>query len=178
MRKIILYVACSLDGKIADREGNVDWLDTIPNPDHSDYGYSDFIKSVDTTLMGNKTYQQVLGFDVPFPYKETKNYVITRDGTLTNDENVEYIHQNIADFVSDLKNKPGKDIWCIGGGQLVALLLDHKLLDKIQVFIMPIILGEGIPLTGKLKEFSNLEYVKSIEHSSGVMEFHYILSAD
>ena len=105
MRKIILYVACSLDGKIADREGNVDWLDTIPNPDHSDYGYSDFIKSVDTTLMGNKTYQQVLGFDVPFPYKETKNYVITRDGTLTNDENVEYIHQNIADFISDLKNK-------------------------------------------------------------------------
>lgn len=168
-----MYIACSLDGKIADQNGSVDWLHQIPNPDQSDYGYSSFIQSIDTTVMGNKTYQQVLGFDVPFPYKETMNYVITRNTGLTNDENVHYIHENVVDFLTDLKKQAGKDIWCIGGGQLIALLLDRKLLDEIQVFIMPIILGEGIPLTGKLEEFSDLELTKSIQHSSGVLEAHY-----
>ena len=178
MRKIIVYIACSLDGKIADVNGGVDWLHQIPNPDNSDYGYNEFLKSVDSTLMGNKTYQQVLGFDVAFPYRGLNNYVITRDKSLAKDEYVQFISENLVEFIKELKQKPGKDIWCIGGGQLISLLLEHKLLDRIQVFMMPIILGEGIPLTDRLKNFSKLKLNNTITHSSGVVELDYKLSTN
>ena len=168
-----MYIACSLDGKIADKNGSVDWLHEIPNQEKSDYGYSSFFNSIDTTLMGNKTYQQVSGFDEPFPYTGTKNYVITKDPKLNADENVEFIHENLVDFIRYLKRKPGKNIWCIGGGELNALLINNNLLDEIQIFIMPIVLGLGIPLTSKLEEVANLQTIKTVQHSSGVVEVHY-----
>ncbi len=92
-RKIILYIACSLDGKIADRTGSVSWLEELPNPDQTDYGYNDFLASVDTTIMGNKTYRHILGFGIDFPYQEKINYVITRNKTLAHDENVQYVSE-------------------------------------------------------------------------------------
>lgn len=75
MRKRIDYIAVSLDGYIAHTNGTIDWL---PAPEgNEDYGYADFLKGIDTVLMGNKTYQQVRGFDVEYPYKEYENYVFT-----------------------------------------------------------------------------------------------------
>ena len=173
MRKIILYIATSLDGKIADKDGGVGWLDEIPNPEKSNYGYSEFYNSIDTTIMGNSTYQQVLGFGVEFPYKGKKNYAITRNPSLTKDQNVEFISQNVVEFISNLKQKSGKDIWCVGGAGLNTLLLDHGLIDELRIFIMPIVLGEGIPLTRQLKNKAKFNLEKSINHSSGVLELQY-----
>ncbi|MCG8311115.1 MAG: dihydrofolate reductase family protein [Cytophagales bacterium] len=175
MRKIILYIAGSLDGKIADAEGGVDWLHRIPNPDESDYGYAGFIKTIDTTLMGNKTYRQVLGFDVEFPYKQTENYVITRNESLVKDEYVRYISKHAAAFIRDLKNKPGKDIWCIGGGGIIAFLIDHDLLDEIRMFIMPVVLGAGIPLTARLRDQCALKLTDTVSYKSGVVELRYTI---
>ena len=59
-RKLILYIASSLNGKIADAEGRVDWLESMPNPDKLDYGYAEFYDSIDTTIQGNATYKQVM----------------------------------------------------------------------------------------------------------------------
>lgn len=173
MRKIILYIACSLDGKIADALGSTDWLHQIPNPEKSDYGYSEFFKSIDTTLMGNKTYQQVLGFDCEFPYKDTKNFVLTRDQSLTKDEHVEYISENLEDFIIDLKGQAGKDIWCIGGGAVNGLLLNYGLIDEIQLFMMPVILGEGINLVDHLGQQINLDLIHKAQYKSGVIELRY-----
>lgn len=175
MRKVIAYIATSLDGKIADVNGGVEWLDTIPNPDQLDYGYSEFIKSIDTTLMGNTTYQQVIGFDVPFPYTDTTNYVTTTNKDLMDNEHVQFISENVVEFLRELKQKDGKDIWCIGGGKLISLLIDHQLLDEIQQFVMPIVLGDGIPLTGKLQDICKLKLDKTITHPFGVLELRYSL---
>ncbi len=176
MRKIIIYIAISLDGKIADANGGVAWLDDIPNPEKTDYGYTGFHKTIDTTIMGNKTYQQVLGFDVKFPYMDTKNYVITRDQSLKSDEHVTFISENIVAFFHELKRKPGKNIWCIGGGELIALMLNHELIDELLIFIMPVILGQGIPLTGKINKLLNLELIKNRSYNSGVIELRYKLN--
>lgn len=173
MRKIILYIASSLDGKIADLNGNIGWLESIPNPDKLDYGYHAFYDSIDATLMGNKTYRQVLGFDTEYPYKGKNNYVITRNKSLTKDDHVTYVSENAVRFINQLKTQPGKDIWCVGGGQLNAILLDNGLLDEIRVFIMPIILGAGIPFTSRLNSFVDLELIESNKYSSGVMEMRY-----
>jgi len=82
MRKIILFIASSLDGYIAKNDGSVDWL-----PANSLSGYDNFYKSVDTVMMGKKTYDQVLTFG-PFPYVNKKSYVFTRNNTIQTDENV------------------------------------------------------------------------------------------
>lgn len=175
-RKIILYIACSLDGKIADRTGGVSWLESLPNPDQTDYGYAEFLASVDTTIMGNKTYQQILGFGIDFPYKEKINYVITRNTSLVKDEYVQYVSAGIPDFIMELKQKPGKHIWCIGGGEVVALLLNHALIDEVRVFIMPVILGSGVPLVTELNQINHLQLIKTRTYASGAIELSYRMS--
>ena len=147
MRKIILYIAASIDNYIAKEDGSVKWLD---DPDYAlpgeDYGYTAFYKSIDTTLMGNATYEEVLGFDVPFPYPDKKNYVFSRSEKESDSEFVEYFSGDIAKFTKQLKEKPGKDIWLIGGGQINTILLINGLIDKIILTIIPITLGDGIPM--------------------------------
>lgn len=146
MRKIILYIAASTDGYIARPDGNIDWLHdkkyTIPD---EDFGYTAFLQTIDTTLMGNTTYQQILGFDMPFPYPDLKNYVFSRSAQ-QDTEHVSFIKDGVVDFVEKLKEQPGKDIWLIGGGQINSILLNAGLLDEIILTYIPIILGKGIPL--------------------------------
>lgn len=152
MRKIVLYIATSIDGFIARKNGDIDWLE---NPDYpiegEDFGYQKFYDSIDTTLMGNQTYQQVLGFDVPFPYKGKTNYVFSRSQE-GKDENVQFVKDNIADFVKNLKKDEGKDIWLVGGGQLNSMLLGQELIDQIILTIIPITLGDGISLFAQSME--------------------------
>ena len=95
MRKIILYTATSKDWFVAGPNGEIDWLYSIPE---TDYGYHDFYASLDITLMGAKTYRQVLGFDVPFPYPDTTNYVFTRNPDPQPAEHVVFVNKDILEF--------------------------------------------------------------------------------
>jgi dihydrofolate reductase len=78
MRSLKLYIAISLDNHIARSNGSVDWLESVPNPEQHDYGYQTFYDSIDTTLMGFNTYQEILNFGVYFPYPDKSNYVFSR----------------------------------------------------------------------------------------------------
>jgi dihydrofolate reductase len=91
MRRLILHIAISLDGKIARTNGDVDWLDAIPHEEGADYGFYEMYNNIDTTIQGNKTYQKVLSWDVPFPYKDKKNYVFTTDSKLQDNEDVQFV---------------------------------------------------------------------------------------
>lgn len=174
MSIIKLYIATSLDGKIARLNGDVDWLDKIPHPPNEDYGYNAFYESIGITLMGNNTYKKVLSFGVEFPYKGKTNYVFTKDKIVEKDENVTYVSGDILSFVRQLKEDSEKDIWLIGGGEITALFLDHQLVDELIVFIMPVVLGEGIPLLGALKEDIPLVLKnRKIWEESGVVELVY-----
>lgn len=139
MRKIVLFIATSLDGYIARPDGRVDWLFT-----GHDYGYRAFYDTIDATLMGHNTYKQILGFG-SFPYPDKRNYVFTK-GDAARLSNVTIIKSNAVEFIRQLKAQPGKDIWLVGGCQLNDLLLTHDLIDKVILSIHPIILGKGIPL--------------------------------
>ncbi|MFK7810414.1 MAG: dihydrofolate reductase family protein [Saprospiraceae bacterium] len=174
MGKVKLYIATSLDGKIARSDGDVSWLDEVPNPNKEDYDYFAFYDSIGVTLMGNNTYQEILGFDVEFPYKGKTNYVFSRNRALKNDENVSYVNGDITSFVESLKEKE-EDIWLVGGGEIVALFLNNNLVDEALIFIMPVLLGEGIPLIGKLQKDLPLKLIKTKTWKSGVIELHYKL---
>lgn len=175
MRKIKLYIATSLNGKIADSEGNVHWLESIPNPEKTDYGYTEFYASIDTTIQGYGTYKQIIDWDIEFPYRDKKNYVLTRKQGLENTEHAEFISGNHISFIKQLKRQAGKDIWLIGGGQVNTLLLNAKLIDEIQVFVMPIIIPEGIELFENLPNETQVKLIESTSYSTGAVELTYEL---
>ena len=149
MREVILYTAASIDGYIAGPGGNIDWLhDPEFTTPEEDYGYADFYAGIDTTLMGNKTYKMIRGFDVPFPYPDKKNYVFSRTAEKSRDEHVQFIGKDIPGLVRKLKNSNGKGIWLVGGGEINALLLANGLIDRLIITLFPVLLGTGIPMFG------------------------------
>ena len=173
MRKLLLHIAISLDGKIARVNGDVDWLDAIPHKEGVDYGFYEMYNSIDTTIQGNKTYQKVLSWDIPFPYKGKKNYVFTTNTELQDNEDVRFIAKDHIEFVKNLKQEEGKDIWLIGGGQINAMLLKVNLIDELQIFIKPIVIPDGIPLFGELLLDQQFELSSSKSYESGVVGLVY-----
>ncbi len=173
MRKIIVYIASSFDQYIAKPDGNIDWLnDPEFIVEGEDFGYQPFLDSVDTTLMGNSTYQEILGFDIPFPYAEKTNYVFSKSKT-GKDQHVKFVNEDIPSFVRDLKQQDGNHIWLIGGGQINTLLFDHQLIDRIILTIMPIRLGAGIPLFKDSEYSGKLKLESSKAYASGVVQLTY-----
>ena len=173
MRKLISYIAVSIDGKIADALGGFAWLEELPNPDQSDYGYAEFFKTIDTTIMGNTTYQQVKELIKPFPYLDKKNYVLTRNEALADDEYATFFSSNHAKRIKELKDQDGKGIWLIGGGEANSLCLDAGLLDEMLLFIMPYAMGKGIPLFADSQHEQELKLIDSKVYTSGVVELRY-----
>ena len=108
MRKIKLYIASSLNGKIARANGDVEWLNSIPNADKNDFGYSEFYQSIDATIQGYTTYKQILSMGIDFPYADKKNYVLTSRQTLDNTKYVEFVKTNQLEFIETLKKKMAK----------------------------------------------------------------------
>lgn len=147
MRRIILYIATSIDGYIATPDGGVEWLNEIPNPNKTDHGYNTWLNSIDTVLMGGRTYHEIIGYGVAWPYKDKIAYVVSRrDSNVTPNENVHFITEDIIARISELKAETGKDIWLVGGGELTTILLNANLIDEMRLCIAPVILGQGIPL--------------------------------
>lgn len=171
MKKVILYIATSIDGFIADVNGGIDWLNGVPMPkEETDYGYSDLMNSVGTIFMGANTYRQILSFDVPWPYEGKKVYVVSHDKELkiTSPE-TEVLTHNIEEKVQEILSKEESNIWLLGGAQLNHLFLKHKLVNEIQVAVMPIILGKGVSLFNQQEAFALLNLLNSVSYSSGVI---------
>lgn len=168
MRKLKLFIASSLDGFIARPDGALDWL---PD-DGDDYGYNDFIATVDTTLMGGKTYRDVLSLP-KFPYMNLDNYVFTRQKNIKKDVNVKFVSDQICQFTRDLKIKAGKDIWLVGGGEIIAEMYNVGLIDEYVIATIPVILGKGIPLFFSLDRQENLQLIDSKSYPSGVVQLTY-----
>ena len=165
MRKIKLFIASSLDGYIAKKDGSVDWL-----PENVDSGYAPFYSSIDTILMGKKTYEQILTFG-KYPYKDKTSYVFTRNTNKQKDENVEFT-SDVKEFVEKLISSSGKDIWLVGGSDIASTFLNHKLVDELILSVIPVVLGKGIPLFNNIKEEIKLELTKTTEYAE-LVELHY-----
>jgi dihydrofolate reductase len=166
MRNVVLYIATSLDGYIAGPAGEIDWLFT-----DQDYGYTEFFAGVDTVIMGRKTYEVSLGFG-DYPYPGTRGIVFsrTRRGS---DANVTFAAGDIATTLSELKRAPGKNIWLVGGGEIVAECVAHDLIDEFLLFVHPIILGRGIPLFAPGLPRRTLQLVNCASFDSGLVQLSY-----
>jgi len=144
----------------------VDWL-----PQSGDSGYDNFYKSIDTVLMGKKTYEQILTFG-KFPYKDKTSYVFTRNpNQKKKDENVEFTSV-VEEFTKELVLSSGKDIWLVGGSDIISTFLNLKFIDEIILTVIPVVLGKGIPLFKNIKEEVKLELIKTTEYD-GLVELSY-----
>lgn len=154
-RKVILYIAVSLDGFIADKDGSVDWLSGEENDTTSDSStvaqennsYEELLKDIDTIIMGMTTYRQVvteLSPDV-WPYQGIKSYILTSKPE-QDKEDIIFVNTNVKNLIKQLKEQEGKDIWIVGGANVANQLIKDNMIDEYQITTMPIILGQGIRL--------------------------------
>jgi len=175
MQKVVLYIAASIDGFIARKNGDLDWLDNLPNPDQIDHGYKDFLATVGTIIMGRATYEKLLSFGLDWMYADKNTYVVTHNKNyVVNTPATFVLAENLPEFIQTTLQTTAKDIWLVGGGELVSYFVQHQLLDRIILSVIPIILGEGIPLFPQKTLATNWQ-LTHVEHfkSTGVVGLTY-----
>jgi dihydrofolate reductase len=175
MRRIKMFIASSLDGFIAREDGSIDWLFT-----DDDYGYQEFYESVDAVIMGRKTFEKGLELGGGInPTKDKKNYVFSRNqqslGGMEKDDEVEFVGKDVRKFVEQLVDSSGKDIWLVGGSEIISILLKADLLHDIIISIHPKILGKGIPLFKNTEKEMNLKMINCKAFDSGLVQSHYTI---
>lgn len=173
-RQVILYIAMSLDGFIADNKGGVSWIGGVDKSYNEDYGYGEFISNIDTVIIGYNTYRQVVTELAPdeWVYMGLKSYVLTHRELKSTDE-IEFTNENICDLVKRLKLEKGKDIWICGGANIVNQLVKADFIDEYHLTIMPILLGSGISLFLKDNKSIELE-CKQAKVMNGVLDCVYV----
>lgn len=159
MRKISLFIAMSLDGYIADSKGGVDWLNGQGNDEEDIDTYSEFIKTIDTIVMGWNTYHQIVTDLSPneWVYNGATTYVITHKEHISS-EKIRFVNINPVELVNRLKGEDGKDVWICGGADLVQQFVNEDLIDRYHITVVPLLLGSGIRLfeNGKDKIYLRL----------------------
>lgn len=173
MRKVMLFIAMSLDGYIADLNGSVDWLNGQRDEVENEDTYSEFVKDIDTVVMGWKTYYQVVTELSPseWVYSDFISYVITHKERTSTDK-IRFIHESPSNLVRRLKEEDGKDIWICGGASIVQQLMQDGLIDKFYISIIPTILGYGVRLFGPLDVELKLKLMENRNYN-GIMEVIY-----
>lgn len=144
-----VYIATSLDGFIARKDGGIDWLDNIPNPTNSDYGYSEFIAGIDAHLIGRGTYEIVLGFN-PWPYTKPV-FVLSSTLNAPLASGAELMCAAPRDAVAALNARGFKNLY-VDGGVTIQGFLREDLIDEMTITRIPVVLGSGLPLFGECGE--------------------------
>ena len=176
-RKIIVSVATSADGFIGRSDGSVDWLDR-PVP-KGNYGLGAFYKSIDTILWGRKTCDMALRFQaegIPGSAFDTnvKNYVFTHTSPPNPaPKGVEFVNEPVKPFAQRLRTTEGKDIWMMGGAALIASFLDEGEVDEFILSVVPVMIGEGIPLLAPRHRTVSLNLIASTKFADGLVKLHY-----
>ena len=143
---IIVYIATSLDGYIAKKDGNIEWLIEVPNPENSDYGFSEFIERIDGIIMGKNTFETVVGFN-QWPYSKPV-FVLSnslRSLPVGYKDRAQIVRGELRNIVASLETKGIKNLY-IDGGMTIQSFLQEDLIDELIITRIPIILGSGIPL--------------------------------
>ena len=172
--KNIVYIAASLDGYIATPDGGVDWLHEIPNPDQNDYGWSEFIGGIDAIIMGRNTYEKVLSFG-KWPYEKP---VFVASETLNEiqaqlEGKVNLVKGHPSELVAELNRKGYHNLYIDGGKTLQGFLADD-LIDELIITHIPVLLGDGYPLFGKLAKPLKFQHTKTEIYNDSLVKSYYV----
>ena len=170
-RKVILYIATSLDGYIAQPNDDLSFL-SIVEQEGQDYGYADFIKTVDTVIVGRKTYDKVISMGFDFPHADKDAYIITRTPK-PSIGSVKFYTDDLKSLIDKLKSENGKNIFCDGGAEIVNELLKNDLIDEFIISVIPILVGNGTKLFKDGRPEQKLELVSVKSFDKGLTQLHY-----
>jgi dihydrofolate reductase len=169
-----LYIAASLDGFIATPDGGVSWLDAYNSPE---LGYDAFMKSIGTVVMGRATYDQAIGFEGPWPNAGKRTIVLTSKPIESPPPGVERWTGGAAALGEHLRTASKKDVWICGGAKTVRAFLDLDAIDRIELYVIPILLGDGLPLFERSTQQSSLKLQSTRSFDNGVVEIIYAFRA-
>lgn len=170
-RKVISYVAMSLDGYIAKQDGDISFLSAVEK-EGEDYGYAEFMQTIDTIIVGRRTYDKILS--IGFEYPDDKEvYIITHNGIPDNNR-LKFHSGPLRNLVSELKTRRGKNIFCDGGSEIINQLLSESLIDEFIISVIPAILGDGIPLFKGKRQEMNIKLVNTRSFVTGLVQLHYV----
>jgi dihydrofolate reductase len=144
-RKVIVHIATSADGYIARTDGDLEWLTARPAP-AGFYGIDAFMQSIDTKVLGRKTYEASLRMGAKFDSKHRTIVFSRHPRPKEAPPTVEFTDEAIDLFVNRLRKSQGKDIWLMGGGEIIASFLAARAIDEFVISLVPIFIGDGIPL--------------------------------
>lgn len=170
-RKVILYIATSLDGYIAQLNDDLSFL-SIVEQEGQDYGYADFLRTVDAVIVGRKTYDKVISMGFDFPHTDKDTYIITRTPR-KNIGSLKFYTDSLKPLVQKLKSENGKNIYCDGGAEIVNELLKDNLIDEFIISVIPILIGNGTRLFKDGRPEQKLELVSVKSFDKGLTQLHY-----
>jgi dihydrofolate reductase len=171
-RKVIVHIATSADGYIARPDGHLEWLTSRPAPEGF-YGMNAFMRSIDTKLLGRKTYEVSLRMGAKFDSK-TRTIVFSRHAPPADaPSGVEFVNGAIGPFLSRLREHPGKDIWLMGGGELIASFLDEHAIDEFVISVAPVFIGDDIPLIARRYRHVPLDLHSLGRFKDDLVQLHY-----
>ncbi len=170
-----VFIATSIDGYIADKEGGIDWLDTIPEINTIDSGYHAFMNDIDALVMGRKTFETVLGFDIAWPYQKPVFVVSTSIEEIPAEirSKVQLVKGTLNQVLEQIHAKGYQNLYIDGGG-LIQSFLREDLIDEMIITVIPVLLGEGSPLFGKLPDTLQFKCVATKHFLNAIVQNHYI----
>lgn len=164
------YVSTSVDGLIADAAGSVEWLKPFLD---TDYGFHDFLDTIDTVVMGRRTYDRLLSVPRTNPYNGKRLVVLSH--TRSSGPHADLFWQgHLRGLMLRLDALGSKSIWIVGGGSAAGAFLESGLLDEVQQFVMPLALGSGTPLFGPLRQSAPLHFKDSRRFENGALLLRYV----
>lgn len=174
MMKASVYIATSLDGFIARPNGELDWLGQ-PLEDGEDYGYKDFMETVDFLVMGRNTYDVVASFG-EWPYSKPVVVLTTRPLSIPDElsDHVETISGSPAEIITQLSERGAKHLY-IDGGKTIQKFIEDHLIQRLIITTIPVLLGDGIRLFGPLQQDVRLRLVETQTFANGNVQAEYEL---
>lgn len=169
-----VYIATSLDGYIADKNGGLEWLHSIPNPNNLDLGWADFLNGIDALVMGRNTFETVASFDCDWPYPMPV-FVLSNSMDAIPEayrDKAELISGSVPEVVTALHQQGYTNLY-IDGGQTVQSFLQADLIDELIITQIPILLGGGTPLFGPLEEALAFEHINTQLFLGQLVQNHY-----
>ncbi|WP_455221017.1 dihydrofolate reductase family protein [Kaarinaea lacus] len=176
--KISVYIATSVDGFIARKNGDLDWLsEGSSEDDNEDYGYQVFFDSIDVLVMGRNTFEKVLSFEA-WPYAGKKVIVLSNKeldipGNIK--ESIEIKSCTPSELVKDLEFSGAEHLY-IDGGKTIQAFLNANLIDEMTITRIPVIIGEGISLFGAVDHDIKLQHIETRQYPNGYVQSRYKVS--
>jgi dihydrofolate reductase len=171
-RKIIVNIATSADGFVARSDGNLDWLTDRPAP-KGFYGLPEFERSTDAKILGRKTYDRSLQLGARFK-ADALHYVFSRRPPPASvPAGVRFVTESIGAFAARLRKQGGKNVWMMGGGDIIGSFLDENAIDEFIITVVPTFIGEGIPLLAPRHREVALRLLGVQPFPDGVVQLHY-----